>query len=62
MKSIAELIAELIGPQPGDRICNPVCGSGSLLIKCGNPLTQRGSKDCSLCSRRQGVQHPHRRN
>lgn len=45
---VSELIAELIDPQPGDRICDPACGSGSLLIKCGNQLLQRGIKDFSL--------------
>lgn len=31
---VSLLLAELIDPQPGDRICDPACGSGSLLIKC----------------------------
>ncbi len=42
---VSQLIARLVDPQPGDRICDPACGSGSLLIKCGN---QVGSKDFSL--------------
>ena len=32
---VSELIAELIAPKEGDEICDPACGSGSLLIKCG---------------------------
>ncbi|MCA9867955.1 MAG: SAM-dependent DNA methyltransferase, partial [Anaerolineales bacterium] len=31
---VSELLARLVDPQPGDRICDPACGSGSLLIKC----------------------------
>ncbi|TWU08886.1 Type I restriction enzyme EcoKI M protein [Symmachiella macrocystis] len=42
---VSQLIARLIVPQPGERICDPACGSGSLLIKCGH---QVGSNDYSL--------------
>lgn len=42
---VSQLIARLVDPQPGERICDPTCGSGSLLIKCGQ---QVGSKDFSL--------------
>jgi type I restriction enzyme M protein len=42
---VSQLIARLVDPKPGERICDPACGSGSLLIKCGN---QVGSKDFSL--------------
>ncbi len=30
---VSTLLAKLIDPQSGDRICDPACGSGSLLIK-----------------------------
>lgn len=30
---VSTLLAKLIAPKPGDRICDPACGSGSLLIK-----------------------------
>lgn len=30
----SELLAALVDPQPGERISDPACGSGSLLIKC----------------------------
>jgi type I restriction enzyme M protein len=30
---VSGLIARLVDPKPGDRICDPTCGSGSLLIK-----------------------------
>lgn len=30
---VSALLAKLVHPQPGNRICDPACGSGSLLIK-----------------------------
>ncbi len=45
---VSELIAELIAPKPGERICDPTCGSGSLLIKCANYIRRQGSNDYSL--------------
>ncbi|PXA04630.1 type I restriction-modification system subunit M [Coraliomargarita sinensis] len=30
---IAELLARLVKPESGDRICDPTCGSGGLLVK-----------------------------
>lgn len=42
---VSHLLARLVDPKPGERICDPACGSGSLLIKCGQ---QVGSKDFSL--------------
>ncbi|WP_291441197.1 type I restriction-modification system subunit M [Desulfovibrio sp.] len=32
---VSQLIAELVDPQEGDEICDPACGSASLLMKCG---------------------------
>jgi len=31
---VSQLLAKLLDPKPGDRIYDPTCGSGSLLIKC----------------------------
>lgn len=45
---VSELIAELVNPQAGERIADPACGSGSLLIKCGNQLLKNGVKDFAL--------------
>jgi len=45
---VSELIAELVNPQAGERIADPACGSGSLLIKCGNQLLKNGTKDFAL--------------
>ena len=42
---VSELLAELLAPKPGDRICDPTCGSGSLLIKVAQHV---GSRDFSL--------------
>ncbi|MHB2027023.1 MAG: type I restriction-modification system subunit M [Elusimicrobiota bacterium] len=33
---VATLLARLLAPQSGDRICDPACGSGSLLIRVAN--------------------------
>lgn len=32
-KEVSQLLARLVQPKPGDRICDPACGSGSLLIQ-----------------------------
>ena len=42
---VSELLAKLLDPQPGDQICDPACGSGSLLIKCAR---QVGSSNYSV--------------
>ncbi|QEY58601.1 type I restriction-modification system subunit M [Pseudomonas sp. C27(2019)] len=36
---VSELIATLLDPQPGDSICDPACGSASLLMKCAAKIT-----------------------
>lgn len=43
--AVSETLARLVAPGPGDRICDPACGSGSLLIRAGN---QVGSNDYAL--------------
>ncbi|WP_268799405.1 type I restriction-modification system subunit M [Pseudomonas huanghezhanensis] len=40
---VSELIAELLDPQPGDSICDPACGSASLLMKCGRKIREHHS-------------------
>ncbi|MCD4814170.1 type I restriction-modification system subunit M [bacterium] len=35
---VSTLIAELMDPKEGDKICDPACGSGSLLIKVGKHI------------------------
>jgi type I restriction enzyme M protein len=43
--AVSETLARLVAPQPGNRICDPACGSGSLLIRAGYHV---GSKDYAL--------------
>lgn len=42
---VSTLLAKLIAPKKGDQICDPACGSGSLLIKVGHEV---GSNDYAL--------------
>ena len=45
---VSDLIARLVEPRKGERICDPTCGSGSLLLKCANQLLKKGEKDFHL--------------
>jgi type I restriction enzyme M protein len=38
---VSDLISELLDPQEGDTICDPACGSASLLMKCGRKIRER---------------------
>ncbi len=38
---VTELVAKLAGPKPGDRICDPACGSGGLLIQAAKAVGDR---------------------
>jgi len=40
---VSDLISELLDPKPGDSICDPACGSGSLLMKCGRKVVANHS-------------------
>jgi type I restriction enzyme M protein len=42
---VSRLLARIVAPKPGDRICDPCCGSGSLLIRAGREV---GSDNFSL--------------
>lgn len=42
---VSRLLATIVAPRKGDRICDPCCGSGSLLIRAGRAV---GSEDFSL--------------
>ena len=42
---VSELLAKLLAPKKGSRICDPTCGSGSLLIQVGDEV---GDNDFSL--------------
>lgn len=47
---VSELIAEIMQPQEGESICDPACGSASLLMKCGRQVRRHfnGSKKYKL--------------
>ena len=47
---VSELMAELVAPEEGDEICDPTCGSGSLLMKCGRQVQAKhnGSRKYAL--------------
>lgn len=47
---VSELIAEIVEPKEGDEICDPACGSASLLLKCANQIRKctDGSKNFAL--------------
>ena len=46
---VSTLMARLMEPQEGDEICDPTCGSGSLLMKCGRLIRERtGSRKYAL--------------
>lgn len=46
---VSTLMARLMAPQEGDEICDPTCGSGSLLMKCGRLIRDdTGSRKYAL--------------
>ena len=47
-KQVSRLLAQLAAPKPGDRICDPTCGSGGLLIEAANLVESQGSRDFAL--------------
>ena len=47
-KQVSKLLAQLAAPKPGDRICDPTCGAGGLLIEAAALVEQQGSRDFAL--------------
>ena len=46
---VSDLLATILEPVEGDQICDPACGSGSLLMKCGAMVRKNsGSKKYAL--------------
>lgn len=46
---VSTLMAQVMAPQEGDEICDPTCGSGSLLMKCGRLIRDNtGSRKYAL--------------
>jgi type I restriction enzyme M protein len=42
---VSALLARLLDPKPGERICDPACGSGSLLLKCARYVRETYKSD-----------------
>lgn len=47
-KMVSRLLATLATPKPGDRICDPSCGSGGLLIEAAQQVEAQGSHNYAL--------------
>lgn len=47
-KTVARLVAMLAEPKEGNRICDPACGSGGLLLLAGAEVEKQGSKNYAL--------------
>ena len=45
---VSTLIAKLVDAEPGNTICDPTCGSGSLLMKAGKVVKDKGSRNYEL--------------
>jgi type I restriction enzyme M protein len=48
VRSVAQLVAMLAQPKPGDRICDPAVGSGGLLLLAGEEVEKQGSTNYAL--------------
>lgn len=48
VRSVAEVVARLARPRPGDRIADPTVGSGGLLILAGEEVKKQGSDNFML--------------
>lgn len=47
-RQLCKLVAQLATPHDGDRICDPACGSGGLLLMAGAQVEKTGSKNYAL--------------
>jgi len=47
-KQVSRLLAQLAAPKAGDRICDPTCGAGGLLIEAAALVEKTGSRDFAL--------------
>lgn len=45
---LCKLVAQLAEPKAGDRICDPTCGSGGLLLMAGAEVEKQGSNNYAL--------------
>jgi len=47
-KQVSRLLARLAQPKAGDRICDPACGAGGLLVEAADVIEAAGSRDFAL--------------
>jgi type I restriction enzyme M protein len=47
-KQVSKLLARIAKPKAGDRICDPACGAGGLLIEASSLIEQSGSNDFAV--------------
>lgn len=48
VRQVAKLVAKLAQPKEGDRIADPACGSGGLLLLAGEEVERMGSRNYAL--------------
>lgn len=46
--ALMQLLAELLRPEPGMRVCDPACGAGGALVACANYVRQQGHSPQTL--------------
>lgn len=44
-RKVSELLVKLADPEPGNRICDPACGSSTLLIRAAEHVAEKEGKD-----------------
>ena len=47
-RQVSRLLARLARPKAGDRICDPACGAGGLLVEASDVIEAAGSRDFAL--------------
>lgn len=47
-RQVAKLMVRLIDPRKGMQICDPVCGTGSLLVECTHHIKEQKSNPCKV--------------
>jgi type I restriction enzyme M protein len=47
-KQVSRLLARVVRPEAGDRICDPACGAGGLLVEASEIIEAAGSRDFAL--------------
>ena len=47
-EQVVDLVAELLAPAEGMRVCDPTCGSGGMLLGCARHVARRGGDPATL--------------